>query len=68
MNSTGNNQNLKYINQVQLLADSIENVWSSISPEIRKNENLRIKYAKIKELKNQLQLKIQGELTNENTK
>jgi hypothetical protein len=51
-----------------MLVDSIENVWSSISPAARRNEALKMKYEKIKALENQLQLKIQGDLENENTK
>lgn len=68
MNSTRNNSDKKYINQIQMLADSIENVWSSISPGARKIEALRMKYETIKALKSQLQLKVQGDLKNENTK
>lgn len=68
MNSTVNKSGLKYINEIQRLADSIDKAWSSISPDARKNEVLRTKYAKIKALKNQMQLKIQGDLKNENTK
>jgi hypothetical protein len=51
-----------------MLADSIDNIWSSISPDARRNEDLRMKYAKIKDLRKRLQLKIQGDLENENTK
>lgn len=68
MSSTSSNSNVNYLTQIQKLADSIENVWSSISPEARKNEVLRMKYLKLKALKNRLKIKIQGDLKNENTK
>lgn len=68
MNSTGKNSNLKYLTQIQELADSIERVWGSVSPVVRKNKVLNLKYAKIKALKQRLQLKIQGEIKDENTK
>jgi|GEM_PF-4267106 len=68
MNSTDSNSDLKHINQIQLLADSIVNVWSSISPAVRRNDDLKKKYAMLTTLKKRLQLKIQGDLKNENTK
>lgn len=68
MNSTDSNSDLKHINQIQTLVDSIENVWSSISPVVRKSDALKVKYAKLTTLKKHLELKIQGDLKNENTK
>lgn len=68
MNSTDSNSDLKHINQIQTLVDSIENVWSSISPVVRKGDALKMKYAKLTTLKKHLELKIQGDLKNENTK
>ncbi len=58
MNSTGKNSNIKYLTQIQELADSIERVWGSVSPAVRKNKVLNLKYAKIIALKQRLQIKM----------
>ncbi len=68
MNSTGKNSNIKHLTQIQELADSIERIWGSVSPVARKNKVLKLKYAKIKALKQRLQIKIQREIKDENTK
>lgn len=68
MNSTVRDTQVNTINQVQEMAETIERLWASIAPGLRNNEALKRKYAKIRNLKKQLHVKIKGDLDNENTK
>lgn len=59
---------LQRLNEIQQLTDSINAIWNFLSPSLKENQILKAKFQEIKTIKEKLEVKIQGDLKNENTK
>lgn len=68
MKSISIDKNLQRLNEIQQLTDSINAIWNFLSPSLKEHQILKAKFQEIKTIKEKLEVKIHGDLKNENTK